>query len=136
MCIRSRWSVTLNRVCIYILGLILPDFVFRKNPKFDWNSHFRSTTVFLGVKYENWILWSLTSSSCLCLLCEWQKSLAHFFEHNQLFEALESTYFCTFITIQAPNRSEWPKMSPLEPPTTPTKPPILGQRVKNIQFCK
>ena len=62
MCIRSRWSVTLSRVCIYILGLILPDFVFRKNPEFDWNNHFCCITVFLREKYENWILWSLASS--------------------------------------------------------------------------
>ena len=67
----------------------------------------------------------------LCFL-----TLAHFYEHNQLFEALGSTHFSTFITIQPLNCSKWPKMTPLEPPTTPTKPPILGQQVKIFQFCK
>ena len=52
MCMHSTWSVTLSGVCIYILGPILPYFIFQQCVNYARDSHFHDMIVYLGVKYE------------------------------------------------------------------------------------
>ena len=53
MCMHSTWSVTLSGVCIYILGPILPYFIFQQCVNYARNSHFHDMIVYLGVRYGN-----------------------------------------------------------------------------------
>ena len=53
MCMHSTWSVTLSGVCIYILGPILPYFIFQQCVNYARDSHFHDMIVYQGVEYKN-----------------------------------------------------------------------------------
>ena len=46
-------SVTLSRVCMYILGPILPYFIFQQCVNYARDSHFHDMIVYQGVEYKN-----------------------------------------------------------------------------------
>ena len=75
MCTCCRWSVTLPRVFIYLIGPIFPQNFFCKSQGCDRKSYFSNITICLEGKCENWILWTLGSSCCYWVLNEWQNSL-------------------------------------------------------------